>query len=132
MTFEIRIFELNLLKLRGFQLLSIVLIIFSNADEKLKILNDDNGTVLKKCLHIDPYVDIISWSTVNPNISNCDPLTPKEKDEIINEAERKRYEWGVEKFAYDLLASDKIGPHRKLSPVYHKLCESLSRNISLD
>ncbi|MCP9257590.1 hypothetical protein DINM_000749 [Dirofilaria immitis] len=59
-------------------------------------------------------------------------LLRKKKDEIINEAERKRYEWGVEKFAYDLLASDKIGPHRKLSPVYHKLCESLSRNISLD
>uniref|UniRef100_A0A8R1U0S2 Glyco_trans_2-like domain-containing protein n=1 Tax=Onchocerca volvulus TaxID=6282 RepID=A0A8R1U0S2_ONCVO len=63
---------------------------------------------------------------------NCDPSTPKEKNEIENEIERKRYEWGVEKFAYDILASDKVGPRRELSPVYHKLCESLPRNISLD
>lgn len=40
---------------------------------------------------------------------------------IASEAERKRYEWGAQKFAYDILTSDKLGPRRKLSPVYHEL-----------
>lgn len=40
---------------------------------------------------------------------------------IADVAERKRYEWGAKKFAYDLLASDKVGPRRKLPPIYHEL-----------
>ncbi|VDN07741.1 unnamed protein product [Thelazia callipaeda] len=74
---------------------------------------------------------IVSWSKVDYIANKCDPTTPKDVDEMQNEVERKRYEWGVEKFAYDILASDKIGPHRRLPPVYHKLCETLPRNINL-
>ncbi|CAG9531507.1 unnamed protein product [Cercopithifilaria johnstoni] len=103
--------------------------------EGLTVLNEDelenNEAVLKKCPHVDPYLDVITWSTVDPNVSNCDPFTPRKSHMIVSEAERKRYEWGTKKFAYDILTSDKIGPRRKLSPVYHELCESLPRNISL-
>ncbi|VDM20772.1 unnamed protein product [Wuchereria bancrofti] len=105
------------------------------SEKEYAILNEDGlkqpEVKLKQCQHIDPYMDVILWSTVDANVSNCDPVTPKESNMIANEAERQRYEWGIKKFAYDVVTSDKIGPRRKLSPVYHELCETLPRNISL-
>ncbi|VDK69892.1 unnamed protein product [Litomosoides sigmodontis] len=103
-------------------------------EERLTVLDEDqlgNKTALKNCLHVDPYLNVITWSTVDPNVTNCNPSTPSEGGTVANEAERKRYVWGTKKFAYNILASDKIGPRRKLSPLYHELCESLPRNISL-
>ncbi|EJD76631.1 N-acetylgalactosaminyltransferase [Loa loa] len=104
------------------------------SEERFTILNDEpkkSEALLEKCPYMDPYLDILSWSEVDSNVSNCDPTTPKEIDMIASEAERKRYEWGIKKFAYDVVTSDKIGPHRKLSSIYHEMCKSLPRNISL-
>ncbi|KAL4003745.1 Glycosyl transferase 2 family protein [Acanthocheilonema viteae] len=110
-------------------------VVKTSEEEESTILNEDelknNEAILKKCPYVDPYLDVIAWSTIDPNVSNCDPFTPEKSHMIASEAERKRYEWGTKKFAYDILTSDKIGPRRKLSPIYHELCESLPRNINL-
>ncbi|VDM49727.1 unnamed protein product [Toxocara canis] len=66
-------------------------------------------------------VSIEAWSKVNANKSGCDPLTIKPIESIENEKERERYKWGEQKFAFDVLASDKIGPRRYLQPMYHEL-----------
>ncbi|VDK54863.1 unnamed protein product [Gongylonema pulchrum] len=58
-------------------------------------------------------------------------MTSNETDEFESEAKRRRYEWGTAKFAFDVLASDKIGPRRNLPPAHHHLCESVPWAIKL-
>lgn len=62
-----------------------------------------------------------AWSKVDANASQCDHLTPKPLESIENVKELERYRWGERKFAFDILASDKIGPRRYLEPMYHPM-----------
>uniref|UniRef100_A0A0N5ADP8 Glyco_trans_2-like domain-containing protein n=1 Tax=Syphacia muris TaxID=451379 RepID=A0A0N5ADP8_9BILA len=70
---------------------------------------------------------LLEWSKVVTNISQCNHVTVKPATEIKDEKESAYYKWGQDKFAYDILASDKIGPRRSLPPVYHPLCHNISR-----
>ncbi|VDD97396.1 unnamed protein product, partial [Enterobius vermicularis] len=73
----------------------------------------------------DIIFSLADWSKVNANASGCDHVTAKPV-EITDEKQNKYFKWGQEKFAYDVLASDKIGPRRPLDPMYHTLCKNLS------
>ncbi|VDK76158.1 unnamed protein product [Anisakis simplex] len=66
------------------------------------------------------------WSKVNANKTGCDILTKRPIASIEDDNERERYKWGEEKFAFDVLASDKIGPRRELQPMYHELCSNIT------
>lgn len=101
-----------------------ILTVNCNKEEENK--NNNTQNTLPKCPHIDPYFDIEGWSKVSANLSGCDPVSVKPKENIENEKEKERYSWGEKKFAYDMIASDKIGPKRDLPPMYHELCENIS------
>uniref|UniRef100_A0A915AX99 Glycosyltransferase 2-like domain-containing protein n=2 Tax=Parascaris univalens TaxID=6257 RepID=A0A915AX99_PARUN len=105
------------------------LIYLTYADET----STNETTTLPRCPHIDPYIDMEAWSKVDANATQCNHLTPKPLESIENAKELERYRWGERKFAFDILASDKIGPRRYLQPMYHQLCSNISYdNVSLD
>ncbi|KAK0417681.1 hypothetical protein QR680_013147 [Steinernema hermaphroditum] len=74
---------------------------------------------LPRCVHVDPYENIAAWAEVSSeecNVSTPEPL----------EAEKRRFEWGGQRFSFNVVVSDKIGPRRYLPPMAHELCANVS------
>lgn len=75
--------------------------------------------IIMEMLCKDLLFSLAEWANAKYD-GNCDPASPKEKNDVP-EKEKKRYDWGFEKFAYDIIVSDKIGPSRVLPKQHHEL-----------
>ncbi|KAE9416182.1 hypothetical protein Angca_007737, partial [Angiostrongylus cantonensis] len=72
---------------------------------------------LPRCPHINPYKNLPAWLSYTMN--NCNHTT--ENDEL-NDEEKSYYQFGLQSFAFDVLASDRLGVRRDPGNITHELC----------
>ncbi|GMS89466.1 hypothetical protein PENTCL1PPCAC_11641, partial [Pristionchus entomophagus] len=85
--------------------------------EEAKKEKTEEKPKLPYCKHVDPYKDLKAWHKVNNN--GCNSTSNIDKMEAD---EKERKSWGEKKFAFDMVASDKIGPKRDNGIKAHDLC----------
>ncbi|CAB3403237.1 unnamed protein product [Caenorhabditis bovis] len=97
---------------------SLLVLLFCSAlgaDEK-----KEDVKKLPKCNHIDPYVDLEGWLKLEQlGKRECNHTTILDD---LSEEEKKKYDWGSKSFAFDALASEKLGPNREVGAQAHELC----------
>ncbi|CAI5444560.1 unnamed protein product [Caenorhabditis angaria] len=73
-----------------------------------------------KCAHVDPYVDLEGWLKLESTaVRKCNHTSVSTE---FDESESQKYLWGTKSFAFDALASEKLGPARNVGPQAHQLC----------
>ncbi|MFH4978148.1 hypothetical protein AB6A40_004857 [Gnathostoma spinigerum] len=89
-------------------------------------VTSSNGVELPECVYIDPMEDLQGWINVKHPETGCNITSKRPAENIADEKQREKYKWGEKKFAYDVLASDKLGPKRRIEPQYHELCSNIT------
>ncbi|CAI4231092.1 unnamed protein product [Auanema sp. JU1783] len=85
---------------------------------------------LPKCKHINPYENLNQWLQIEPlEHRNCNYTSGPETK--LTEEERVHWKFGLKSFAFDVLASDRIGPLRKVESHRHQLCSKTDFTTNL-
>ncbi|TKR67126.1 hypothetical protein L596_023328 [Steinernema carpocapsae] len=104
---------------RPFVVLILACVALSSASESDSEGKKDEEPQLPHCVHVDPYENLAEWSKVTSK--ECNTTTPEP-----NDAEKSRYDWGSQKFSFNVIVSDKIGPRRHLDRMVHELCANVT------
>ncbi|WKX88208.1 hypothetical protein Q1695_008105 [Nippostrongylus brasiliensis] len=74
---------------------------------------------LPRCPHINPYKDLAAW--VKYTMKDCNYTTlPTE----LSDEDKEYYQFGLKSFAFDVMASDRLGMRREMGPQCNKLCHN--------
>uniref|UniRef100_A0A1I7XSB1 Glyco_trans_2-like domain-containing protein n=1 Tax=Heterorhabditis bacteriophora TaxID=37862 RepID=A0A1I7XSB1_HETBA len=91
-------------------LLQINIIFVTTANEEIQ---------LPRCKHISPYKELVSYCYVVFSIYNF-----IFKKKLYMYQERELWKFGTTNFAFDMLASDRLGPIRNIGNQAHHLCQN--------
>ncbi|KHJ93524.1 glycosyltransferase, group 2 family protein [Oesophagostomum dentatum] len=73
---------------------------------------------LPRCPHVNPYKKLEEWLKYTPEKCNHTTL----EDELVTEEEKEYHKFGLKSFAFDILASDRLGVERNPGAQAHELC----------
>lgn len=76
----------------------------------------ESGDDLPECPYHDPIKQAEDWRHYHKTTA-CKITIFKPEEETD---EDRRYQYGSEKYSFNVYVSDKIGPHRKIPVTYHK------------
>ncbi|PIO71767.1 hypothetical protein TELCIR_06332 [Teladorsagia circumcincta] len=85
-------------------------------DEKDPPKEGNTTVTLPRCEHINPYKDLTSWMEYTKKDCNHTSSPDEHSDE-----DRTYYQFGFRSFAFDVLASDRLGMRRDLGHQCHEL-----------
>ncbi|RCN52285.1 glycosyltransferase, group 2 family protein [Ancylostoma caninum] len=72
---------------------------------------------LVRCPHVNPYKKLEDWLAYSQN--NCNHTTLESE---LSDEDKTYYKFGLKSFAYDIMASDRLGVRRELGSQAHQLC----------
>ncbi|KAK6044080.1 hypothetical protein COOONC_18415 [Cooperia oncophora] len=85
--------------------------------------SDNSTVVLPRCKHINPYKELTSW--MEYTMEGCNHTSAQEE---LSDEDRTYYQFGFKSFAFDVMASDRLGMRRDLGHQCHELCHNTTFN----
>ncbi|VDM65408.1 unnamed protein product, partial [Strongylus vulgaris] len=97
----------------------LLFLLYANAlgEDKSSGKGSTDEPKLPRCPHVNPYKNLEKWMEYRP--TNCN-YTSVEED--LTEEQKTYQTFGLKSFAFDSLASDRLGIDRNPGVVAHKLC----------
>ncbi|KIH61950.1 hypothetical protein ANCDUO_07769 [Ancylostoma duodenale] len=101
--------------MRAFIPLLLYCIALSHQDEESDKKKEDSPPLVR-CPHVNPYKKLEDWLAYSQN--NCNATTLESE---LNDEDKTYYKFGLKSFAYDIMASDRLGVRRELGSQAHQL-----------